>query len=242
MSGIRRAGIGLLVGAWLIFASLDAAAASCPLAPDVADALSNAASVFVGEATVVADQGRVATMDVISIWKGPDLPEQVEVRGTATVGSPVGPEDRRFTEGTTYLVIPENTRQPFLAGKCSATIAFNGTGLAIPAGYQEVIGAATGRAPVMPAPESEAGTGGLPMGLLAMASVVPVLAGVALIIHHRRRPSRRRLAELIPKRSDDEAVEQEQASRWHRFSIAGLGRRFFRRSGMRRIASLKRHH
>lgn len=243
MSGFRRAvGIGLMAAAGLFLAPHDMAAASCPPAVDVATALGEATSVFVGEVASVEDQDRVATMDVLSVWKGPDLPEQVEVRGAPAVGSPVGPDDRRFTVGKTYLVIPENTRRPFLASNCSAISAFSDTGVAIPAGYQEAVGATTGRAPVTPVPESETAGSGVPLGLLAIVGAVPVAVGAAVLVRRRRAPTRRRLAELIPELPDDAVEKQEHASRWHRLSIAGLGRRLFRRSGMRRVASLKRHH
>jgi hypothetical protein len=115
--------------------------------------------------------------------------------------------------------------------------------MAIPAGYQEAVGTATGRAPVTVTAEPETAGGGFPTGLVAIVAAVSAAGGaVVMAVLRRRQPIRRRLAEFAPGAPETDAEELAPSGRWRRVSIAGLGRRLFRRSGMRRVARLKRHH
>lgn len=67
--------------------------------------------------------------------------------GTNIECSPVGADDARFTSGRRYLVIPENTREPFFATRCSATMPIRAPGTLIPPAYQEVLAIDAGRVP-----------------------------------------------------------------------------------------------
>jgi hypothetical protein len=109
----------------------------------VARAISEAPTVFVGEVVATSEDGTTATMRVISIWKGRDLPGRVEVRGTDATGE----NATQFVAGATYLVVPENGRPPFLASGCSATRPYEPTGTSIPPAYHDAVGATSGWAP-----------------------------------------------------------------------------------------------
>jgi hypothetical protein len=127
----------------LLLAAPATAIATCSPPTDVAQALGEASTVFVGEVAATTEDGHTATMRVVSIWKGRDLPGRVEVHGTDSTGENAA----KFVAGATYLVVPENSRTPFLASICSATRPYEPTGSAIPAAYQEAVGAAEGRTP-----------------------------------------------------------------------------------------------
>ena len=112
-------------------------------------ALEQPESVFVGKVTAASDLNRIAEMSVIAVWKGSDLEEQITIWGIPVEGAPVSATDGRFTVGGTYLVIPENTRQPFLASSCSATQRYTPNGIVIPPVYHDAVGATEGRAPLV---------------------------------------------------------------------------------------------
>jgi hypothetical protein len=121
--------------------------AQCPPIPAAEFAIDKANTVFVGRVVAVEEQGTVAEMRVLSIWKGRDIPETVEVRGSAGAATS-GSDARRFEVGRNYLVIPENSRDPYLATACSATQAYAAAPGIIPTSYQEAAGAAKGRPPI----------------------------------------------------------------------------------------------
>ena len=123
---IRRLLSTVAVG--LLLSAPATASATCSPPSDVAQALDEASTVFVGEVTAVADDGTTAIMSVLSIWKGRDLPGRVEVHGADATGENAA----QFVAGAAYLVVPENNRAPFLASICSATRPYEPTGTAIP--------------------------------------------------------------------------------------------------------------
>jgi hypothetical protein len=84
------------------------AAASCLPAPPVQGRLAESPLVFVGTVLSTTNRDRIAQVRVEEVWKGPDLPGEVDVRGT-----PVGQEenavssvDRTFRVGHRYLFVP----------------------------------------------------------------------------------------------------------------------------------------
>ena len=161
------------------------ASAQCSTPASTEHALAAASSVFVGTVTETSDDSRVALMQVISVWKGRDLPGRVEVRGTTEANAPSSSTDRRFEQGKTYLVIPENSRPPFLATACSATVAFAGAPNLVPRSYQDAVGATTGRAAVG-ASGGDGGEAALVSSILPMLGIAVLIAGVwALIARHR---------------------------------------------------------
>jgi len=94
-------------------------------APDVGiDArIDQASTVFTGTVRTVANNGRTATIDVIRVWKGGDLPRRVQVTGTiATQSKVVTALDRLYARDSTYLFLPTSGTQPrFAENRCSAT-------------------------------------------------------------------------------------------------------------------------
>lgn len=198
----RRAISGLLAVAALLTMPIGAARAACPAGQDLTAALSEATTVFVGEVLTVADHGRTATMHVVAIWKGADLPEQLELFGTADPTAPVHQDDGRYTVGATYLVVPENTRQPFLATKCSATRRHAANGTVIPVAYQEAVGAASGRSPLPSGSLDDGPAGSTAFNSIAAAGVIVVTAGLVA----RRRKRRQRFARVPMSSWDDDGV------------------------------------
>lgn len=207
-----------------------AAATSCE-PPEIEDAMEQAPSVFVGEVTTTGDRDRMAEMRVIAVWKGLDLPQTVTIWGTFDEGGPVASEDARFTVGRQYLVIPENTRQPFVATKCSASIQYRATGTVIPAAYHDVLGADVGRGPRLAdgsAESTESADGTLAFGMAAAG-----LAASALGFAAKRRTGAKRAAmteapvDAIPK-------PESGSTRKHRLSAVGVLSRFTTHSGMKR--------
>lgn len=142
--------LGVVIASLLFGVSsynIPAAGAQCSPS-DTASALAAADVVFVGVVTGLETDVRIATVEIESIWKGPDLDEVVEVRGTETADSPRSTTDRTFAEGQRYLFVPENARSPFLASACSATERYSGAAHVIPAPYQGVLQASSGRTPI----------------------------------------------------------------------------------------------
>lgn len=140
--------------------------------PSTERALQDALTVFVGKVTSTEDSGRIAQVQVLAVWKGPDLPEFVEVRGTSGSATNV---DRRFDVSKTYLVIPENTRAPYLASACSATQPFAGAAGLIPVSYQDEVGATETRTPIASDSPSDSEAE-------VVQAILPLLGVLALIV------------------------------------------------------------
>lgn len=110
--------------AWLSLAP--PVAADCEPAGPVAEALRAAPVAFVG--TVVAVEGPAARFAVAEIWAG-EVGAQVEVRGLSerSIGRSVeGPQgstedDRHWTNGATYLVVPWVEGSMLRDSICTAT-------------------------------------------------------------------------------------------------------------------------
>lgn len=221
-----------LVGAILLGAPASAAAA-CPQPQPTEAALANASVAFVGTVTAASDRDRIADVEVIAVWKGPDLRHQVSVWGTSAVGAAPASTDGRFAVGATYLIIPENTREPFLATSCSATQIYADGGLLIPVAYQDDVGATTGRSPANVA-AVPAEIPPLPNRTLVAGVAVVGLGTAALGILVRRRSARRRSAdaEEFPSRPK----KTKPRFRVRRLSLTGLLTRVFRPSGMKHAA------
>ena len=165
-------------------------------------ALEQPESVFVGKVTAASDLNRIAEMSVIAVWKGSDLEEQITIWGIPVEGAPVSATDGRFTVGGTYLVIPENTRQPFLASSCSATQRYTPNGIVIPPVYHDAVGATEGRAPLVTQNEPVTSNSAIPGGLRLVLAVAGVTAcGLGVVVYRRR--SAARLALARAERFDD---------------------------------------
>ena len=109
------------------------APASAQVLPGCADEGSIATRVavapvaFIGTVAALSDKGRVATVDVLKVWKGGPLPRRVEVRGTiATQSKVVTALDRLYASHRTYLFVPSAGVTPhFVENQCSATRAIS---------------------------------------------------------------------------------------------------------------------
>lgn len=100
-----------LLGAAAILAAPGAALADCMASPPIEIALSGADIVFVGTVTEVGNGGRWASVIVEDIWKGPDLPGTIIVRG-GPEGNAASSVDRSFDAGVRYLFFPVLAPQP----------------------------------------------------------------------------------------------------------------------------------
>jgi hypothetical protein len=214
---VVRAAIAATI-ALSILATAGTAVAQCPPVQPTEFAIDSATTVFVGQVVATEDQGTTAEMRVLSVWKGRDLPETVQVSGSA--GSATTSSDaRRFDVGRSYLVIPENSREPFLATACNATQAYSAAPNVIPSSYQDGTGAARGRPPIVTdsGVDSEAK---LLTSILPLVGAIGLIALAWLVI--------RSLRSLEPERGNPVATEKALPGR------SGPETRTFKRRSLRR--------
>jgi hypothetical protein len=96
--------------------------ASCIAPAPLASRLDGASVVFVGTVISTSDRGRLATVRVEAVWKGPDLPPDVQMIGSLAPGpNSVTSVDRSYQAGRRYLFVPTNDRPPFQDNACTAT-------------------------------------------------------------------------------------------------------------------------
>jgi len=110
-----------------------------------ADPLADAGSVFVGTVVAIANQDRWAQVQVEEVWKGPDLPAAVEVRGSpADDPTAFTSVDRTYGIGVRYLFAGEPPA-PFLSDNaCSPTREWgDDLDAARPADAREPLGGST---------------------------------------------------------------------------------------------------
>jgi len=171
----RRLATAALVASALIGAAPHAAHAACVTPVDQVTAMQRADSVFVGRVTELSDLNRTATMAVLETWKGADLGSEVTVNGSFSGSPVVGPGDRTYLLGTTYLVIPFGSRSPFFDDACSGTGLYVPSGGQIPPQFHNAVGRMVAQVPaaVAPIPEDSGGPG---------ASGLYVVGGSALVL------------------------------------------------------------
>lgn len=208
----------LLIGA-LAFAIVTAnpAVAQCAQIPDTARALRSADTVFVGRVVSLDGSGRVAEMEVTSIWKGRDLPTRVEVRGASASDAPASATDRRFDVDATYLVIAENSREPFLASACSATQKHAAAANLIPPSFQDAVGATTGRSASVPTVSSGDREAALTKSILPLLGAIVLIALVWFAIDRLRSIAPKRLATAAVKQVEEENAQKPQRVRRRSF-------------------------
>jgi hypothetical protein len=153
----------------------------CPEALPIRDAVAAAPIAFLGTVTDVKDEDRLATVEVIRIWRGAPLPPKVEVRGTVATQAKVHTAlDRSYAKGATYLFLPTSGRKPHLVeNQCSATTLLTGElaalqppgGGELPSGVSDVSPTRTDYARLLP---------------LAIGGVAFVGLGTALLLARRR--------------------------------------------------------
>lgn len=154
-------------------------AADCQSAGPIEEALPVAPIAFVG--TVTALNGPIATFAVSEVWAG-DVPDVVEVRGLSDdVGGPdagfgagFSEDDRQWTPGGTYLVVPFVDGAVMRDNACTATTQWRPELEALrPEDARIVSSTATdGAAP--------------PVEVLLVAGVLVLVAGASTLAFRRR--------------------------------------------------------
>jgi hypothetical protein len=174
---VRTLGIGLALSLGATLAMLTAPAvtlADCMQPPPVAEAVKTAEVVFVGTVTETSNRNSWATVQVEDVWKGPDLPAVVLIKG-GPGGNAATSVDRTFEVGVKYLFFPllGNGTEPAPAIDTQIGLVDNSCTNTTP-WVPELAGLrpADARAPGGAAPEAS--------GFDAMSVVVP--AGVALLV------------------------------------------------------------
>ena len=102
---LRLTFAGSLVLAALLAAWPGAVLADCAEPPDIKQAVATADIVFVGTVTDVTNNGRWAQVTVGAVWRGPDQPATLLIRG-GPEGNTATSVDRSFEAGVTYLFVP----------------------------------------------------------------------------------------------------------------------------------------
>lgn len=122
MRSLRRlhlAAMTLPLALWLLVPAT--ASASCALPIPVEQAIREAQVVIVGTVTSTENEGRWAAVAVHEIWKGPDMPASVVVRGGEDPGTFTS-IDRSYVVGARYLFVLGLDGQGNLTDNaCSAT-------------------------------------------------------------------------------------------------------------------------
>lgn len=163
---LLAAGLGL---AGLAFPAV--ARADCQPASSVEEALSAAEVAFVGTVVAAADAGPRAAFSVEEVWVG-QLAATVDVRGMGDAG--LLEDDRQWTLGVRYLVIPYVEAGVLRDNICSATVE-----------WREELAAL--RPPTAHPPGEQDATTDVPFQLLLVGGAV-ALFGAISIVAFRRRP------------------------------------------------------
>jgi hypothetical protein len=151
--------------------------ADCAVAGPPAEALPTAAIAFVGE--VVGVTGPMATFEVREVWAGGDLAQIVEVRGLSDDGAnpqALGEDDRTWTLGTTYLVLPYADGGLLRDSICSATTEWTDDLAALRPADARLVASSSGQDPSIPVPA------------LVIGAAVVFLAGMSLLAFRRSHP------------------------------------------------------
>jgi hypothetical protein len=161
---------------WLVAAP--PVAADCQPAGSIQEALPAARIAFVG--TVAAVEGPVASFAVREVWAG-EVPNTVEVRGLADdvgvdagFGAGFSEDDRQWTEGETYLVVPFLDGAVLRDSICTATTEWSPELEALRPADARIVA------------EEEAGGAPLPTELILVAAVVLVIGGASVLAFRRR--------------------------------------------------------
>ena len=174
---LRSAVLALIAVAAL--AAATPAAADCQMAGPIEAELRTAPVAFVGRVT--STEGAAARFAVSEVWAG-TVAAAVEVRGISDIGGgraepaagepfPIGEDDRLWTVGATYLVIPTVEGEELRDSICSATAEWVPELAALRPADARIIGG-----------DGQAGGDGLPLpaivvlGSLAVVGLLSVLA------------------------------------------------------------------
>jgi hypothetical protein len=115
----RRAPATVILVAVALLGLATPAKASCTDRPTPQEALESNEVVFVGQVLETVEEGRLAVVEVESIWKGEDIIGVTQVEGGG--GDSPSRDDRTFETGQSYVFFPRNDEPPFRADGCTAT-------------------------------------------------------------------------------------------------------------------------
>lgn len=116
--------VTMLATATLVAGAVDAQA-SCVAPPSIREQVASAGLVFVGTVLSTSDGDRVARVRVESIWRGPEVPTYIEVRGSPIAGGGASSIDRTYSAGTRYLFVLYSADQPLQGSNCSGTQVYS---------------------------------------------------------------------------------------------------------------------
>jgi hypothetical protein len=101
------------------------ALADCMMPPPVDNAVQTADILFVGTVTATANRNSWATVQVEEVWRGPDQPSTLLIKG-GPGGNAATSVDRSFEVGTKYLFFPYVDPQAGLSdNSCTSTQPWN---------------------------------------------------------------------------------------------------------------------
>ncbi len=158
-----------------------AMALSCIAPPPIGEAVATAEIAFVGTVTAVANDGKLASVAVESIWAGPDMPGTIQLGSGRPANDPEAVWDRTYTAGTRYLFFPYVEEGKLVDGPCSFTQEWQ-------ADFEKVR-PSTAREPMPTTPEPEdplAALGGLVLPAIGVGILAVVVIGGAMIVSRRQ--------------------------------------------------------
>jgi len=150
------------------------ARADCQPASSVEDALAAAEIAFVGTVVAAVDDEPGAGFRVEEVWVG-ELPAAVEVRGMGDEG--FMEDDRRWTLGARYLVIPYLDDGVLRDNICSASLEWRDDLAALRPDAHP------------PEGETDGSGGGVPGAVVALAAAIGVLAIAGVVAFRRGLPT-----------------------------------------------------
>lgn len=125
----------------LVLISPSVVLADCMMPPPIGEAVEAADVAFVGTVTAAQQMNRWATVAVTEVWRGPDQPEFVLVKG-GPAGNMATSVDRSFEVGVTYLFVPHfDAREGLTDDSCTSTTPWREELVALhPAEFRQPIG------------------------------------------------------------------------------------------------------
>jgi hypothetical protein len=172
---MRKLSVALLAAAASMLIGTMPAAASCAPPMPIDQALRGSDSVFVGTVEGVANSGRTATFAVDEVWRGPDLPAKVIVRG-GPEGNGATSVDRTWEAGGRYLVFTSTADGRLSDNACSNTQL-----------WSEELTALRPSDVRQPSDAAEVGGTGVSGPLLALVAAIGLI-GVVRFVAFRSRP------------------------------------------------------
>jgi hypothetical protein len=168
---MRRLVLAVIAAGPLLLPLAPASAlADCMMPPPIEEAVKTADIVFVGRVAGTANRNSWADVEVAEVWRGPDQPRAVVIKG-GPPGNAATSVDRAFETGVMYLFFPYEDPELGLAdNSCTSTTPWTED--------LEALRPAVTRTPIGAAPE----TGGFDLGGVLVPLGVAVIVGGALFL------------------------------------------------------------